>query len=102
MSSQKVRTTFVTGILTDFGYLIAKYLLWLYEQIKARGLWFSMRESMKQISFWHALLLGSIWCFYVFGALCCGYVESHLHLLALLFPLGVIVVVIGIDVFAPL
>jgi uncharacterized membrane protein YoaK (UPF0700 family) len=102
VSSQKVRTTFVTGILTDFGYLIAKYLLWLYEQIKAHGLWFSMRESMQQISFWHALLLGSIWCFYVFGALCCGYAESHLHLLALLFPLGVIVVVIGIDVFAPL
>jgi uncharacterized membrane protein YoaK (UPF0700 family) len=101
VSNQKVRTTFVTGILTDFGYLIAKYLLWWFEQVRARGFWSSMRGSMQQTSFRYVLLLGSIWCFYVFGAFCGGYAESHLLLLALLFPLGVIVVVIGIDVFAP-
>jgi uncharacterized membrane protein YoaK (UPF0700 family) len=99
---QSVRTTFVTGVLSDWAQALAQYLSWLHQQSTERQMRQAVRESMQQSSFRHLLLLGGVWGSYVVGAICGSALELRLALFALVFPLCVLVVLIVLDVFRPL
>jgi len=98
---QGVRTTFVTGVMSDWAHAMTQYLSWLRQQSTERQMREIVRESMQQASFRHLLLLGGIWGCYVVGAICGSALELHMALSALVFPLCVLAVLIVIDVFRP-
>ena len=99
---QSVRTTFVTGVLSDWAQAMTQYLSWLRQQSTERQRREIVHASIQQTSFRHLLLLGGVWGSYVVGAICGSALELHLALFALVFPLYVLVVLIVLDVFRPL
>lgn len=101
-SGQGVRTTFVTGVLSDWAHALMQYLSWLRQQSTQRPRREIVRESMQQASFRRLRLLGGIWGCYVVGAICGSALELHMALAALVFPLCALAVLIVIDVFRPL
>jgi uncharacterized membrane protein YoaK (UPF0700 family) len=102
VAGQSIRTTFVTGVLSDWADALTQYLSWLRQQPKKRHVRLAIRESMQQAPFRHLLLLGALWGCYVAGAICGSALELHLALFALVFPLCVLAVLIVIDVSQPL
>jgi uncharacterized membrane protein YoaK (UPF0700 family) len=98
---QGVRTTFVTGVLSDWAHAMMQYLSWLRQQSTQRQVRQAVRESRQQASFRRLLLLGGIWGCYVVGAICGSALELRMALSALVFPLCVLAVLIVIDVFRP-
>jgi uncharacterized membrane protein YoaK (UPF0700 family) len=58
--SQGVRTTFVTGVLSDWAHLLTQYLSWLRQQPREQHVRQTMRQSVQQASFRHLLLLAGI------------------------------------------
>jgi uncharacterized membrane protein YoaK (UPF0700 family) len=101
-AGQGVRTTFVTGVLSDWAHLMTQYLSWLRKQPREQQVRQTMRKSMQQASFRHLLLLAAIWGCYVLGAICGSALELHMALFALVFPLFVLAMLIVLDVFRPL
>ena len=99
---QGVRTTFVTGVLSDWAHAMTQYLSWLRQHSKEQRIRRAVRESMQQASFRHLLLLAGIWGCYVVGAICGSALELRMALSALAFPLCVLAVLIVLDVFWPL
>jgi uncharacterized membrane protein YoaK (UPF0700 family) len=99
---QVVRTTFVTGVLSDWAQAMTQYLSWLRQQPGEQHVRQTMRKSLQQVSVQHLLLLVGIWVCYVLGAICGSALELHMALSALAFPLFVLVVLIVLDVFRPL
>jgi uncharacterized membrane protein YoaK (UPF0700 family) len=100
-AGQGMRTTFVTGVLSDWAQLLTQYLSWVRQQSKERQMREIVRASMQQASFRHLLLLGGIWGCYVVGAICGSALELYMALTALVFPLCVLAVLIVIDVSRP-
>jgi uncharacterized membrane protein YoaK (UPF0700 family) len=98
---QGVRTTFVTGVLSDWARAMTQYLSWLRQRPAEQRVRQAVRESMQQASFRNLFLLGGIWGCYVVGAICGSALELHMSLAALVFPLWVLAVLIVIDVFRP-
>jgi uncharacterized membrane protein YoaK (UPF0700 family) len=101
VAGQGMRTTFVTGVLSDWAQLLTQYLSWVRQQSKERQMREIVRASMQQASFRHLLLLGGIWGCYVVGAICGSALELYMALTALVFPLCVLAVLIVIDVSRP-
>ncbi|BCL81476.1 DUF1275 family protein [Ktedonobacteria bacterium brp13] len=102
VSGQGVHTTFVTGILNNWTQALIHYLFWLHMQATERHLRQAWRESRQQPAFRHLFLLGGIWIWYVVGAVCGSAFERRMALTALVFPIGVLAVLIAIDVFRPI
>ncbi len=101
-AGQGVRTTFVTGVLSEWAQALTQYLSWLRKPAAEGQRREIVRESMQQASFRHLLLLGGVWGSYVVGAICGSALELHLALFALVFPLCVLAVLLVLDVFRPL
>jgi len=101
-AGQGVRTTFVTGVLSDWAQALTQYLSWLREQPREQHVRQTLRNSMQQASFRQLLLLAGIWGCYVLGAICGSALELHMALSALVFPVCVLAVLIALDVFRPL
>jgi len=99
---QSVRTTFVTGVLSDWAHALTQYLSWLRQQLAEQRVRQAVRESMQQASCRHLFLLAGIWGSYVVGAICGSALELRMALSALAFPLCVLAVLIVLDVFRPL
>ncbi len=97
-----VRTTFVTGVLSDWAQTLTQYVTWLSLHSTQWHRRVIMRESFKQASFRHLLLLVGIWVAYVLGAVCGSALEQYMALLALLFPVCVLVGMIVLDLFRPM
>jgi uncharacterized membrane protein YoaK (UPF0700 family) len=100
-AGQGVRTTFVTGVLSDWAQALTQYLSWLRQQSTARQTRENGRASMQQASFRHLLLLGGVWGSYIVGAICGSALELRMALFALVFPLCVLAGLIVIDVLRP-
>jgi uncharacterized membrane protein YoaK (UPF0700 family) len=99
-SGQGVRTTFMTGVLSDWTAALMQYLSWLRRQTTEQHFRRALCESRQQPSFRH-LLLGGLWGCYVLGAPCGSALELRLALPAPIFPVGVLAVLIVIDVLRP-
>jgi uncharacterized membrane protein YoaK (UPF0700 family) len=98
---QGVRTTFVTGVLSEWAHAMTQYLSWLRQQSTERQVLQALRASRQQASFRRLRLLSGIWGCYVVGAICGSALELRMALFALAFPLCVLAVLIVIDVLRP-
>src|SRR5258708_33674461 len=98
---QGVRTTFVTGVLSEWAHAMTQYLSWLRQQSTERQVRQAVRASTQQASFLQLPLLIGICGCYVVGALCGAALELRMALFALVFPLCVLAVLIVIDVLRP-
>jgi uncharacterized membrane protein YoaK (UPF0700 family) len=101
IGGQGVRTTFVTGVLSDLINALIQYVAWLHTQTIRRRLRQAVGASMQQSAFRSLLALGGTWSCYVVGALCGSVLEQRLSLRALLLPLGMLALLIALDIVRP-
>jgi uncharacterized membrane protein YoaK (UPF0700 family) len=87
LAGKTVRTTFVTGMLTHLGEEAAK---------------FALPSTRASASPSRLGLLASIWGCYAAGAVLGGWAHDEWSLHALVFPLVVLAVVIGVDLVRPI
>lgn len=105
VAGKTVRTTYVSGVLTNMTQEAVNYLFWVRDGDRRERVGYmegvldlgSRRESLE-----HATLLGGIWCLYLAGAVGGSYAESICRFWSLAFPLGVLVAVILTDLWSPL
>jgi uncharacterized membrane protein YoaK (UPF0700 family) len=91
----------MTGVLSDWTVALMQYLSWLRRQTTEQHFRRALRKARQQPSFRHLLLLGGLWGCYVLGATCGSALELRLALPALIFPVGVLAVLIVIDMLRP-
>jgi uncharacterized membrane protein YoaK (UPF0700 family) len=100
-----IRTTYVTGMLTNFGEQFVACLFWLGAGRRGRkspGVLKSFRSSSRQESSSRMLLYGGVWVGYVCGAALAGFAESRWAARSLLLPLGGLLFVIALDLIRPI
>lgn len=96
-----VRTTYVTGMLTNFADGIVAYIFWRLEQ--ARGQADSEHSIVpKPESLGHAFLFGGIWLLFVLGAGFASWLDTRWRYYTLLLPIGGVLFVLVFDLFRPL
>jgi uncharacterized membrane protein YoaK (UPF0700 family) len=105
VGGQIVRTTYVTGMLTNLAEDGVDYLYWLRDRRRGAGdnrVTTSLRASPGQVSLKMMLLNGGIWLAFVIGAVTGGYTQQRWELRSLLFPLFGLGLIIAIDLFEPI
>jgi uncharacterized membrane protein YoaK (UPF0700 family) len=101
VTGQAVRTTFITGVLSDWAEATEQYASWFRQQPARRPIGRTVGASMQQASFRHLLLLGGVWACYVLGAVCGGALELRMALGALVFPLCALGALMVVDMVRP-
>jgi uncharacterized membrane protein YoaK (UPF0700 family) len=105
VGSEQVRTTYITGMLTDMAESGVKYLFWLAAAARGRGLdgfLGALRRSSEQTSWFETVLYGGIWSAFIAGAALGGYMLGIWRLWALSLPLAGLAIVITQDLICPL
>jgi uncharacterized membrane protein YoaK (UPF0700 family) len=105
VGSERVRTTYVSGMLTNMAENGVDYLLWLRMHTRGRDLGHLLRVlrlSARQPALNRLLLFGGIWTAFFLGAILGGYAEAQWKLWSLLFPLGGLLIVIVVDAIQPI
>jgi uncharacterized membrane protein YoaK (UPF0700 family) len=87
LAGKTVRTTFVTGMLTHLGEEAAK---------------FALPSTRSSASPSRLRLLVLVWVCYAAGAIFGGWAHDHWALNALVFPLVVLVMLVGVDLVRPI
>jgi uncharacterized membrane protein YoaK (UPF0700 family) len=103
---QRVRTTYVTGVLTLLTQEATNYAFWLRDganrdeehSFLSRTLRLGSRDDARN----HALLLAAVWVVYVGGAILGSFCDGRVELWSLLIPLAVLAAVIATDLRRPL
>lgn len=107
ISGSIVRTTHVTGIITDLGLELVQFLYWLTDKAKlrnigARGLSRVARVTQRHPTFQRLVLLGGIWTTFLLGAVLGVVVWRWGGITALLLPTGFLVAMIALERMTPL
>jgi uncharacterized membrane protein YoaK (UPF0700 family) len=87
VGSLHIRTTYVTGMLTNFGEAVSGYLL---------------HARSRRVMLWQMALYGGLWFAFAAGAIGGGYAETHWGLRALAIPLWGLVLIIAQDLMQPI
>lgn len=105
VGGKTVRTTYVSGMLTNFAEESLAYIFWLHDRTTGRS-WSrmqkTMRVSLRQSSFKYAAFFGGIWCAFVLGAVSGGWLSLQWQIHALLFPLSGLALLILLDLRQPI
>jgi uncharacterized membrane protein YoaK (UPF0700 family) len=97
-----VRTTYITGMLTDMAQEAVSYVFWRRDQRRGAPDAGPDRLVHEPPSFVRVALLAGVWCVYIAGAVCGGLLLLHWGLNALLVPLLALAVVIAADLVRPI
>lgn len=99
-----VRTTFVTGTISNIGEAGSAYLFWLRDHWRERGegRLRTLRRSLREPECWRVLLLSSIWTAYILGAIWGGYTEMHWNLRSVLCPIAALAGLVALDLWRPI
>lgn len=97
-----VRTTYITGMLTNFAEETVQYAYWLRGRIAAGGLRAGLAESRRQPAFRGMVLYFGIWLAYVAGGVAGALAELQWRLWALLVPLAALAGVAVADLIRPI
>jgi uncharacterized membrane protein YoaK (UPF0700 family) len=100
-----VRTTHVTGVLTDLGIESIQLLFWLRDNTSGKlleRLRSAFSLSTKHTSFQRLILLASIWCSFTLGAGVGVWSLHHFGLHCLAGPILFLMFVIGLDMLHPI
>ena len=108
VGKQTIRTTYVTGMLTDTTIEAVKYLFWFGDRLRQPGarrlkrLKRMFAVTPRQSSFNRSRALALIWVLYVVGAVAGTVGELRLGTLALVAPVVVLLAIVGIDLWRPI
>lgn len=100
-----VRTTYVSGMLTNFAEEGVVYLFWLRDHMRDPSLqgWGRLfRATRDHPAVQQMLLYGGIWMAFVTGAVLGGCAEQQWALDSMAFPLAGLLVILGVDLIQPL
>ncbi len=100
-----VRTTHVTGVLTDLGLESVRLLYWFRDRTRGHLLERLMKAfylSSQHPSLQRLLLLGSIWASFLLGAALGVFTFQHWGAGALAAPMAFLVLVIAMDLIQPI
>jgi uncharacterized membrane protein YoaK (UPF0700 family) len=105
ISGAVIRTTHLTGVITDFGLEGVRFLNWYLD--RARGRWWARRGRVLRISQRHPtaqrlLLLFAVFWSFIFGAAVGTWGYLHFPALALLLPVAFIGWIILMDWWKPI
>lgn len=102
-STIMLHTGFVTGTLVKFAEHGAKYLSWLFDQIRlpGRSLSGALQDSARQDHFRLTVYLGGIWICYVAGASCGALGDHSFQFKSLIVPIGGLASLAVVDLYAP-
>jgi uncharacterized membrane protein YoaK (UPF0700 family) len=100
----RVFTTYLTGSLAKCSEALTDYVFWFRDRTRGR-FWKRLRGvlavSSRQHSLQHAALTAALWVGFLGGAICGVGGEGHLGRYALLWPAGVLVAVLIVDLRCP-
>ena len=105
VGGRAVRTTFVTGMLTNMTEDAVRYLFWLRDHVHGRSRRHAgrvLRVSARQPTLARVVLSSAIWGGYIVGAILDGGAQLSWHLGALVLPLAGLAGIIGIDLVRPI
>ena len=97
-----VRTTYITGMLTNFAEEAVQYAYWLRDEAGAGGLRAALGQSARQQTFRGMVLYLGVWAAYVAGGVTGAFAELQWRLPALWAPAIVLVGVAVADLIRPL
>lgn len=104
VSGLNVRTTYVTGVLTDLAHECTQYGLALVDSAHSHPA--SEARDLAVSEKWRSLgrirLLAGVWSSYVIGAVCGGFLELRLALASLALPLVFILSLALFDLVSPI
>jgi uncharacterized membrane protein YoaK (UPF0700 family) len=105
ISGAVVRTTHVTGVLTDLGLEGVQYLYWFWDQARGKS-WLRkgrlLKVSQRHPAMLRLLLLASIFASFLLGAVAGTFVFHHQPRLAMLLPIGFLCFIIFMDWWRPI
>jgi uncharacterized membrane protein YoaK (UPF0700 family) len=100
-----VRTTHVTGVLTDFGIELVQLAYWFRDRTRGR-LWHRLRRafylSARHTSVERLLLLVSIWGSFTMGALLGALSYRYVGVVGLLAPIAFLLFMVTLDLLRPI
>ena len=100
ISGAVVRSTHLTGVITDFGIESVQFGLWAWDQLRGR-IWRRagrvLKVSQRHPSFLRLALLASIWGSFVFGAVIGSLAYQEIRERALLLPIGFLLFITILD-----
>jgi uncharacterized membrane protein YoaK (UPF0700 family) len=102
VGSSGVRTTYITGMLTNAGEEFVVYLYWLRARLRPGRRWLLLRLTSRQSSFQRMLLHLGLWFCYVGGALGGVVCKQRWELLCLLPPIVCLFVMASVDLVWPI
>jgi uncharacterized membrane protein YoaK (UPF0700 family) len=100
ISGAVVRSTHLTGVLTDLGIESVQFGFWAWDLL--RGRWWQrsgriLRISQRHPAFLRVALLASIWGSFVFGAFVGALGYQRFHRFTLLAPVIFLLFIVGLD-----
>jgi uncharacterized membrane protein YoaK (UPF0700 family) len=105
ISGAVIRTTHLTGVVTDLGLESVQLWLWYRDKLRGRR-WARMgrvwRVSQRHPTFLRVLLLGSIYGSFLFGVLAGTYVYLHWPDYALIMPVAFLLWIVFVDYHQPI
>jgi uncharacterized membrane protein YoaK (UPF0700 family) len=105
ISGAVVRTTHVTGVITDLGLEGVQYLYWFMDQARGKG-WLRkgrlLKASQRHPTVLRLALLASIFGSFLLGAVAGTFVFHHRPSMAMLPPIGFLCFIIFMDWWRPI
>jgi uncharacterized membrane protein YoaK (UPF0700 family) len=104
ISGAVVRSTHLTGVVTDLGIETVQFGIWAWDQMRQRT-WQRagrvMRVSQRHPTLLRVTLLASIWTSFVFGVVVGGFAYGRYHELALCGPIAFLLALIVLQFRKP-
>ncbi len=97
-----VYTTFVTGTLTRFSEAFTRTLFWFYDEAKTSRLADIVRRAPQQDDVYDTAFFAAVWICYVLGAAAGALSKQRWELRAMLFPAGVLLLFVAVDLVRPI
>lgn len=100
-----VRTTHITGTISEFVEGFSQFLFWLFDRLRASGARRRRRVISvvtRQRSFQEAALTALLWIAFVVGAISGTYSMRHIHSYLLVPPIIVLIMFLVLDLVRPL
>jgi uncharacterized membrane protein YoaK (UPF0700 family) len=102
VSGKTVRTTYVSGMLTNLAEDVAAHVLGPKAPEKSESRSYLRDELELNSSGARIRLIGAIWCSYAGAAIFGSYVEGHLQLTALVLPIAALVAMTALELSSPM
>jgi len=105
ISGAVVRTTHVTGVITDLGLEGVQLLLWYRDKMRSRRAGRAARVlalTRRHPTTLRIALLASICGSFLFGVIVGAFIYSHAPLYAMILPVGFLLYIVLVDYFTPI